>query len=368
MNDEQKNFLQDLYTDPSKVGSFGGVQQFLRGVRREGRFDISRKDVRDWLLSSEVYTLHKPLKRKFERNRVVVGGLNIEWDVDLADMSLLQNENNNFRYFIVAIDDFSKFVYTKALKTKTGREVTEAFRGFIDSSQNPPMIVRTDKGTEFLSRVFTNLLKSYKIRHWITQNELKANIAERCIKTLKNKLYKYFTHSQTLKWFEILPAITSTYNSSFHRSIKDAPANVTLENEDEIYKTLYPEPFLEKPTKFKLEINDKVRLSTTRKPFEREYDIKYTVEFFLVMERFYKESLPKYRLKDYGNEPILGSFYEEELQKIYTDDNTVYRIETVLRRRVRNRVPEVLVKWYGWPDKFNSFIPASDLQDYGYRG
>jgi hypothetical protein len=200
---------------------------------------------------------------------------------------------------------------------------------------------------------------------WVTQNEKKANVAERCIKTLKGKIYRYFTLTQQLNWVDILPQVTESYNGSYHRSIGMAPSEVTKENEDQVWERLQPTRPIEEPQEFKFEIDDRVRISVLRRAFEREYDIKWTVEFFIVADQYYKEDIPKYKLKDYGNEEIAGSFYQDELQKIEVDEDTIYRIEKVIRRRNRRGRREVLVKWYGWPDKFNSWIPEADLQNYG---
>ena len=79
---------------------------------------------------------------------------------------------------------------------------------------------------------------------------------------------------------------------------------------------------------------------------------------------FYKGQIPKYKLKDILNEEISGSFYEDELQKIITDDNTVYRIEKIVRRRTRRGRREVLIKWWKWASKFNTWIPADTVGDY----
>ena len=230
-----------------------------------------------------------------------------------------------------------------------------------------PDIIRTDQGTEFLNAQFRSMLRSKNIRLWVTQNEKKANIAERCIKTLKNKIYKYFTLSQQLNWVDVLPQITKTYNDSYHRSINMAPSEVTSENQDQVWRRLQPVRPLVDPKEFKFAIDDKVRISVLRKAFEREYDIKWTVEFFIVADRFYKEDIPKYKLKDYANEEIAGTFYEDELQKIAVSEDTVYRIEKVLRRRTRRGQREALVRWFGWASKFDSWIPEADLQDYGQR-
>ena len=75
------------------------------------------------------------------------------------------------------------------------------------------------------------------------------------------------------------------------------------------------------------------------------------------------QNIPMYKLKDYNNEVIESYFYELELQKAYIDTDVVYKIEKIIKKRKQNRISEVLMKWKGWPSKFNSWIPECDLQD-----
>ena len=230
-----------------------------------------------------------------------------------------------------------------------------------------PDIIRSDQGGEFVNTIFKSLLRNNGIRFWVTQNEKKANIAERALKTLKNKIYRWFSLTQQLVWFDILSDITESYNNTYHRSIGMTPAEVNPENEDDVWQRLQKFHDIPESHDFKFDINDKVRISVLRKAFEREYDIKWSVEFFIIADRYFRDDIAKYKLKDYANEEILGSFYEDELQKINVDEETVYRIENVIRYRNRRRQREALVKWVGWPAKFNSWIPMNELQDYRDR-
>ena len=364
MDDEVKKYLHDLYGDPSRPGSLGGVNSLARAVRKDGKYHISKADLKQWLSSSETYTLHKPLRRNFPRNRVVVGGLGLEYDCDLSDMTRLKRYNRGYSFFLVMIDDFSKYLYTRALKSKTAKEVTSAVDEILSEMKDPPDVIRTDQGGEFVNRLFRDLLSSKDIRLWITQNEKKANIAERCLKTIKNRMYRYFTLTQTLNWVDVLPQITESYNKSFHRSIGMPPEDVNQENEDAVWERLQRVRPLGEVREFKFDIGDKVRISVLRKAFEREYDIKWTVEHFIVADQFYKEDIPKYLLKDYNNVEISGSFYEDELQKVDVGPDTIYRVERVIRRRTVRGQRQAYVKWWGWGSQFNSWIPEADLQDY----
>jgi hypothetical protein len=361
---EEEDYLKDLYGNPAKVGSLGGINRLYQAVREDGKYNLTLNQIKNWLRSSDTYTLHKPLKRKFKRNRVIVGNINQQWDADIADMALLKKDNKNYKYFLLAIDVFSKFVRTAPLKTKSAQEVTKAFEKMLPNPKGIPETLHTDRGTEFTNKSFQNLLKDHKIKHFFTNNELKAMIAERAIKSIKLKLYQYFTESRRLNWIGHLKEITDSYNRTKHRTIGMAPIDVTPSRISEVWDKTYPTLPLKEPEKFQFDIGDKVRISFTKAPFERAYNYHWTGEIFNIMDRFHKEGIAKFRLKDWNNDPIEGTFYTQELQKIHVDENTSYKIEKILGRRTRNGQREVKVKWYLWPDKFNSWIPTSDVQDY----
>ena len=108
-------------------------------------------------------------------------------------------------------------------------------------------------------------------------------------------------------------------------------------------------------------LDDTVRISHARHPFQREYNERWTREHFIIVDRFLKGGIKIYKLKDYDNELITGSFYEQELQKIVVKKNDPYKIQEVLRERTRKRKTEIYVKFLGWPEKFNAWIPKKRL-------
>jgi hypothetical protein len=70
-----------------------------------------------------------------------------------------------------------------------------------------------------------------------------------------------------------------------------------------------------------------------------------------------------YKIADYGGEEQEGTFYEQELQKVNKSDSDCYRVEKVISSRMRNKLIEYYVKWLGFPDKFNSWVPAESVKD-----
>ena len=97
--------------------------------------------------------------------------------------------------------------------------------------------------------------------------------------------------------------------------------------------------------------------------FEKEYSEKWTGEIFTIINRKLNQNIPMYELKDYNNDVIQGFFYEPELQLAYIGSEILYKIENVLKKRKKNGEVEILVKWKGWPEKFNSWISERDAQN-----
>ena len=115
-------------------------------------------------------------------------------------------------------------------------------------------------------------------------------------------------------------------------------------------------------TKFKHKIGDLVRISHKRHPFLRDYQQKWTEEVFKIRRRYLREDIPVYQLKDLKDENIDGSFYAPELQKVRKDENTLWKIEKIIRKRKRKGIQEALIRWLGYPKKFDSWVPISDIQ------
>ena len=108
---------------------------------------------------------------------------------------------------------------------------------------------------------------------------------------------------------------------------------------------------------------DKVHISHIVKIFERAYDEKWTREIFKVVQSFKCFGIHKHCLCNLDGEDVKGTFYEPELQLVNYSAQGSFEVEKVIEKRgCGKKEEEVLVKWKGWPEKFNSWILASDLQ------
>ena len=213
--------LHRQYYDQKRVGSYGGVAALQRVVPAE-------RGVKRGLSKQDAYTLHKPVRRRFKRRCVVVGGPNQQWQADLVDMSRLKQVNNEITFLLTVIDVFSKRAWCVPLKSKSAAALVTAFRELLSNSNNrAPTTLQTDKGSEFLNRPLQRLLKEYGVHHFTTHNEdTKASIVERYNRTLKTRMWRYFTKNQTLPYVDVLQDFVRSYNDTFHRSIGMAPSAV----------------------------------------------------------------------------------------------------------------------------------------------
>lgn len=357
-----EQLMKKIYYTPSNPGSLGGKKRLKDAVLKDTGVRLTNKEVSDWLAGEDAYTLHRTAPLKYKRNRVFVYGIDMQFQADLVDMTAYAKENDNNHFLLTCIDLFSKYAWTRALKNKSGVEVTKAFESILKEGR-VPLKLQTDKGKEFFNKHFQSMAKKYNIIHFATDSELKSCVIERFNRTLKGKMWRYLTATNSRRYIDILQDITDSYNASYHRSIKMRPIDVNKENVSTVLHNLYGsrERHSVKPI-FKYKIGDIVRISKVRGPFTKGYEKNYTEEFFTVNECIPRQP-PVYRLCDYDGDVIDGVFYEQELQKIFVSNNKAFKIDKILEKKRRGRSSMVLVQWAGWPSKFNTWVNEKDVVD-----
>ena len=299
-----------------------------------------------------VNELHRPARKKFPRRRIIIKGLDDLWQMDLAEMRPYASVNKDHKLIMVVIDCFSKYLWTRPLKSKTGAEIARAFADILSHANNRiPKNLQTDQGTEFYNEKFQSLMKKFSINHYHTYTIMKAAIAERVIRTLNEKLYKFFSLNGSYRWIDVLPEITKNYNDTKHTTIRCKPSDVTKASEQDILKSVYNHIKIAGIRKFN--VGDIVRISKAKHVFEKNYTPNWTTELFKIVKvRITKPTT--YILEDLHGTPIKGAFYPEELQKTINPD--IYLVEKVLRKKGK----KVFVKWLGFDDTHNSWIDSNN--------
>ena len=148
------------------------------------------------------------------------------WGVDLADMQLIRKYNKRIRYLLCTIDLLSKYVFVVPVKGKKGITIANTFQSILNSSKRKPNKVWVDQGSEFYNKFLKKWLKDNNIEMYSTHNEEKSVVAERFIRTLKNKIYKHMTAILKNVYFDVLNDIVDEYNNTYHKTIKMKPIDV----------------------------------------------------------------------------------------------------------------------------------------------
>jgi hypothetical protein len=203
------------------------------------------------------------------------------------------------------------------LKDKTGKTLKDAFHVIFKSGRRS-MRLQTGKGTEFTNQVFQQILKEHDVHFFTTYNEeTKASIVERLNRTLKTKMWKYFTHRETLTYVDVLSEMVAFYSHTVHRAIGIPPAENTWANQATVSKRLYGR---KGPCKLcKPSPGDRVRLSKAKRTFKKGYLPNWTKELLTVV-KCDETRAPIYLVKDDHGEILEGTFYAEEIPKVIKQD------------------------------------------------
>jgi hypothetical protein len=347
--------LSKIYYNASHPAGFAGARAVLKYTK--GKYSANK--VKEWLQSQDTYTLHKPVKIKFKRNKYITNNIDQLWEADLNDMRGLSQYNDGVKYLLSVIDVFSKYGFLVPLKNKTNTCVQEAFENIFKHSGRKPEHLRTDKGTEFNGKNILDFFKKNGINYYTTKNpDVKAAVVERWNRTIKTRMWRYLTHNNTYRYIDVLDDIVNAYNNSVHTTIRMAPAEVNETNVLQVWKNLFSKQT--NYTKPRFKVGDTVRIVKERKHFEKGYETKWSEEIFTV-HRIIKHPRPAYELQDLNYETIDGYFYEDEIQKVTVPKTKTFKIDKILDTKGKGSSKKYLVKWKGYSSAFNSWIPASQL-------
>lgn len=307
--------FDNKYYNPRSRSCYGSVNRVKQSLPKS-----SRKNIKSYLESQDVYTKHKFTRQKFVRRKVMAPYKNYLWQADLIDMKKFSRSNKGYKWILCVIDVLSKFAYAKCLYNKTGTEVARAFKEIL-SIQNKPKQLQVDEGREFFNATVKNLLKEYDIVLFHTYSKFKACVVERFNSTLLSRIYKHFTHTGEKKYYDIIDNLLFSYNNCIHRSIQMKPASVNKYNQMDAWMTLYKD--LHGKTwncKPKFKINDTVRILKRKEIFEKGYTTRFSDDIYLI-DSIVPGYPIMYRIKDFLNNVHSGMYYAEELSKVNDTEN-----------------------------------------------
>ena len=361
MNHEQ--YLRSLYYGIESPTAYTGLTSLWKKLKQDGLDkEITRDELQKWLEGQYVYTLHKPYKKPTVYRKTLTSGIDNQWQADLVEMREFSDSNEGYNYLLCVIDCFSKFAWVEAMKTKTGLETCSSFERIFEKGRLPAKI-QFDEGKEFYNEPVKSLLKERGIEYFSTHGGQKASIVERFNRTLKTRMWKYFTANETRKWIDVVQSLVDDYNNSFHRTIYMTPSEASNpDNTLKVWHHMYSPQLIVKHGQPKYKVGQTVRISKYNSFFSKGYLPNFTEEFFKIKQVLIGTPTV-YKLDDLKGEELEGIFYAEELSPFDESSDMTYKVEKVLGKKTVKGKKFVLVKYKGWPDKFNEWIPANNLTD-----
>ena len=179
--------MEKIYYDVTHPAAFGGVKKLQKATKS------SQKRVVDFLRRQDAYTIYKPIRRKFTWRKTVAPRNWDQFQADLADFQSIKRYNSGYCYVLVVVDVLSKYVFYVAVKNKKPAEMSRAFKKIFKTAK--PKFLQTDSGSEFTSKVLQNFFRQRGIKWFYTHSEAKVTLAERGIRTLREKLTRIFHKS-----------------------------------------------------------------------------------------------------------------------------------------------------------------------------
>ncbi|KAL3118631.1 hypothetical protein niasHT_005834 [Heterodera trifolii] len=246
----------------------------------------------------------RPRRINFPRARTTAAGFMTDCQVDLADFQALSRHNSGNRYLMVLFDE----------------EEVEKYES--------------------------------------THSEKKAALAERAIRQIKNRVYRYFAQTKTLNWVDVIDQIVDGINKSPNRVHGMRPIDVNFKNSQQIWEKMFGEYqhralFGKHRKRAKFVPGQTVRMSIAKGQFEKGYIPNYGDEI-LEIDRVKRHKKPmQYKLRDAKGEKFKGFFYPEELAPVRRNAETTYRIERVFRKR---KIPDGTMEVLNYAESLESII------------
>ena len=249
-----------------KIASNPKYDGYQRGLASVAHKLFNKKSSESGIANKPIYQLgnelDKPLIQKFKKRKVYSSFRDNIWGADLADMQSLSKYNKRIKYLLCAIDLFSKYASFIPVNDNKGVGIVNAFQKIISEARKPNKIW-VNQGSKFYNNSFKDFLKINNTEMYSAYSDGKSVVAERFIRTLKNKIFKHMTVISKNLYFDALDDIVNKYNNTVHRTIKMKPIDVT----DDSYAE-YNEDFNKKDPRFK--VGDHVRISKHKNIFAKD--------------------------------------------------------------------------------------------------
>ena len=311
MNKQQKEqFLQVLYYDEIKGG--GSYEKFYQRNKPELREKkITKVFIKEWLKTQEVRQVLRRRVRPKKFQSIIANPpvIRNNYQMDLLDVHQWSKWNRGFKWMMVNIDVYSRFLMVEPMKNKNAPSVLIAYKKITAKYGNPKNL-NTDLEKAVMGGVFQAYLKSKGTKHWASDPQFHhlLSIAERVNRTIREMMREYFFNNKTKNWVDHIQVLVRNYNKDKHQTTKERPIDIWEGRSENRQKIVRPV--------IDLKVGDRVRFLRRYKQFVKISDQKvFSATIYKIIKRDRKRFLIKStREKDKDKEPIWKPY--NELQKV----------------------------------------------------
>ena len=276
-----EQIIKDFYYDPET--GFVDENKLYKKIKENGLPDsknITLNDVKKVLAKQYVHQIHKPIKLYKEHySHIVSPSVRNNYQMDLLDMSNYAKWNKGYKWLMNTIDVFSRYVFCVPMVSKDVSSVLTAFKQTIDHMGKCKNL-NTDLENAVMGKQFQTYLQKLQINHHAVNPEMKKNnsIVERFNRTIRSKIIQYMESRNTKKWIDVIDKLATNYNNTYHRTIKQSPQQVWL-NE------VSPENGTFQWTRDDIQIGDDVRILKNYNLFIKKTDVNdWTKQIYKVID------------------------------------------------------------------------------------
>jgi hypothetical protein len=255
--------LEKVFYDPKHAAVYRSVAKLGKSSKNKNG------DVEEYMAGQNTNSLHKPVRKRFHRNPYTVTNFDDIWEMDLADLGFLSKHNDKHKYLLNVIDIFSRYAWSVSLKDKTCTSIMTAFKSLFQNRN--PITLQLNKGTEFVNTNVQQYLKRQGVDFHTTHNPaFKGAFIECFNRTLKTKMFKYFTKNNTYRYFDFINKLLTSYNS-FHSTIDVPPSKVNPSNIYSVWKKIYSLRVKIPQGRVKLKVGGLVKITKEKVKFAKWY-------------------------------------------------------------------------------------------------
>lgn len=302
----------------------------------------TQKEVQDWIEKQRSYQRFKRPDIDYKHIKAPGPGY---LQIDLADMSRWESFNRKYAWLLVVIDVYSRRLWLRPMKRKTGVVVFNTLKNVIETMDRHVHAITSDRGPEFVNREMQDYLTSIGVKQYLVDPDdskrpgggQPIGIVDRVIRTTRNMLYRVWESEGTREWVSILPEIESNYNSRVHSTIKATPMSVWMGNAEPAQQPDPPQALFN--------IGERVRHILLRPKFTKG-GAEWSKQVYVIVQK----TRDRYAIAPGANAESLPNTYRAyELQRVEGENDDEASIEVDIkasdakRRQMRRLRKEGLI-------------------------